>query len=112
MRPHITHHDAINMSAKWILTHGGFFVPDHREPNGVCTYVRVIDGCKIWSYSRLGGCTSYADALHRHKSARDESTSVPYDKTYVAVLEPGDLMRVDLLTHYDLLTNAVSCHRE
>lgn len=89
----LTYMDAINMLSWWIVTHGGFFSVAHQDSAGTCTYSTVVDGSKVWSYSRADVSTR-GDAKDAIKFCCENQTTADMPLTYVVLLQAGDTMYV------------------
>ncbi|KAI6042282.1 hypothetical protein EDC04DRAFT_2601068 [Pisolithus marmoratus] len=51
---HTMHEDAERLWGWDLLTHGGFLTYPHHDAEGLCTYIMVLSGTKIWGYFNMG----------------------------------------------------------
>ena len=64
--PQLMLHDSWRMAGWDLLTHGGFLTYPHHDASGLCTYVTIRSGSKIWCYLDVPGSASMSrDALFR-----------------------------------------------
>jgi len=83
--------DVYRLLQTWaIMAHGGAYTYEHHDSNGFATYIRVICGAKIWSWSRCDATTR--DGAMEKMTNTLTHRAIAALRNYVTVLSPGDIL--------------------
>ncbi|KAI6016262.1 hypothetical protein BKA83DRAFT_4497885 [Pisolithus microcarpus] len=90
------HGDTERLRGWDLMTHGGFLTYPHHDAGGLCTYITVRSGTKVWGYFNVGtGSTTTRNELF---DAWDEILSLDQEMNFnkyplgVVLLEKGDTL--------------------
>jgi hypothetical protein len=94
--PTLCHYDMWRKQNWEILTHGGFVTFPHHDAAGLCTYVYVESGAKLWAIFRpyITGEPPREWDLRQSMDAMwsPQGYKKPFNQAGTILLEPGDIL--------------------
>lgn len=107
--PYLCHYDMWRQQNWELHTHGGFLTYPHHDAAGLCTYVYVESGAKLWCFFRPNMTLSQPKTRGQLFRSMDNMCGFGgYDKHEQAgtvLLEPGDILYDLILILHPFSTN-------